>query len=207
MAPLPHNPFKMLREKQGISQYELARRLKISKHAILRNEQGCFDNPLPVVLNYYVENRFKGVPHLSRIDLVEAYHDFQYETRKSNALLFGDNLIYQLTPSKDGGPLPVGIHPLAYLRTVYGLNPTQVSKMLCITQSVVVYFEKKSLSQKSVPAQLVRALQDADYTEQDIDALSRAYQDYRQWLRADKGLKLVTNEDDSNNDRPARTAV
>ena len=175
------NPFKALRLKQGISQYELARRLKISKHAVLRLEQGMYPNPLPTVVDYFVDVAKLNV---SRPQLLEAYTEFQIRTREANARLLGD------IPDVLTG-CAVGVHPLTFLRLSQGLNATELAKRLCIAQNVVHYFEKRSIHQQTVPDQLIEALHDADYSEQETDALVNAYAKYRDWLRATKTLKVV----------------
>lgn len=185
MSDLPHNPFRKLRIAEGISQYELSRRVGLSKHAILRLEQGCFAEPLPSVINYFTDTHTRSRKPVSKSYLLETYRDFQYETRRSNAGLLGHNLLFTLPNC------PVGIHPLTYLREGHGINPTALSKLLCISQSTVVYFEKRSLNQATVPTQLITALHDAEYTEEETNLLAKKYQGYRTWLRADKNLRLV----------------
>jgi len=179
MTTTARNPFRELRLKQGISQYDLAHRAHISKHAVLRLEQGCYEKPLPSIINYFIG----FYPNLTNYGLTAAYEEFQYETRKSHAGLLGP-----LTQLID---CPVGIHPLVWLRTNYGYNPTSLAKALCISQSTIVYFERKSVHQHSVPAQLLRALHDADYTTQETDYLVRAYDRYRRFLNDRKELTSV----------------
>ena len=185
MTAIPDNPFRKLRKAEGISQYELARRLGLTKHAILRLEQGCFADPLPSVVTYFVEAQGNHTKPVSKTYLLDAYREFQYETRRSNAHCLGYNLNLTLPNC------PVGIHPLTYLREGHGINPTALSKLLCISQSTIVYFEKRSLNQATVPAQLVTALHDAEYTEEETNLLAQKYDEYRDWLRADKNLRLV----------------
>lgn len=176
------NPFRALRERQGISQYELARRVGISKHAILRLEQGMYAQPLPAVVNYFLGYFPKLYSSPSR--LIQEYENFQIETRQYNSRLIGD-IHTDLTS------LPVGTHPLTYLRENYGLNLTEFAKKLCIAQNVVFYFEKRSIHQHTVPDQLVHALWDADYTEAETDHLAEAYAGYREWITENRNFKLV----------------
>ena len=176
------NPFRRLRTRQGISQYELARRCGISKHAVLRLEQGTFANPLPSVVNYFTTSFPKDYPTPAL--LVSQYSDFQYEVRSSNSRLFG-NIIDELKT------LPVGTHPLVYLRTNRGISSTGVAKQLCIAQNTVYYFENSPIHQHTVPEQLIHALWDADYTEAETDALKEAYAEFRSWVN---DQKRVSNE-------------
>lgn len=179
MTTAAHNPFRELRLRQGISQYELARRANISKHAVLRLEQGCYDKPLPSIIEYFAAY----FPDISHYHITKEYEEFQYATRVSNAGLLGN--------MRDLLTCPVGTHPLAWIRTNHGFNPTSLAKALCISQSTIVYFERNAVHQHTVPNQLLRALHDADYTEQDTDYLVEAYFRYRAWLNASKELTSV----------------
>lgn len=181
MSTTPVNPFRALRERQGLSQYEFARRCRISKHAILRLEQGMYAQALPAVLEYA-----ESCTNLSRHTLEKDYHDFQITTRENNSRLLGDI-------SQELQSTPVGTHPFTYLRENRGLNQTEVAKRLCIAQNTVFYFEKRAVHQHTVPKQLIEALWDADYTEQETYALEEAFLKYRERLVSQQDLRLVTN--------------
>lgn len=181
MSTTPVNPFRALRERQGLSQYEFARRCRISKHAVLRLEQGMYAQALPAVLEYAT-----SVTDKSNLTYEKEYHDFQIATRESNSRLLGD-LLLELTAC------PVGNHPFTYLRENRGLNQTEVAKRLCIAQNTVFYFEKRAVHQHTVPKQLIEALWDADYTEQETYALEEAFIRYREHLVTQQDLRLVTN--------------
>lgn len=187
MAANKSNPFRELRTKQGISQYELARRIGCSKHAVLRLEQGMYYEPLPSVIEYFISY----YPQLNRLSLIRDYVDFQVHTRESNARLLGDLLTELPT-------VPVGTHPLTYLRENRGINLTELAKRLCVSQSTIGYFEKSPIHQKTVPDQLIHALQDADYTEAETHALVEAYITYREHLVASRSIttspKVVVEE-------------
>lgn len=180
--PRGGNPFRHLRELQGISQYELGRRLGISKHAILRLEQGMYANPLPAVINYFTQS----FPSLTPPQLINDYNEFQIETRQRNARLLGD--ILDELPNR-----PVGMHPLTYLRTSRNLNLTEFAKLLCLAQNTIYYFENRSINQKIVPEHLIHALHDADYTEQETDAFEEAYAKFRQELLSRQNLHLINS--------------
>lgn len=185
MAAHTSNPFRELRLRQGISQYELARRIGCSKHAILRLEQGMYYEPLPSVIDYFISH---NPTTLNRLTLLQEYQDFQVSIRTLNSRLLGD-LILELTAC------PVGTHPLTYLRESRGINLTELAKRLCISQSTAGYFEKSPIHQKTVPEQLIHALWDADYTEQETDALKEAYAGYREWVIEQRNPKAdVSNE-------------
>lgn len=179
MTSHPVNPFKTLREKQGISQYELSRRTGLSKHAVLRLEQGMYPNPLLAVVDYFIAY----FPKLTPVGLSNDYQEFQIATRQLNSRLLGD-----LLPSL--ALVPHAKHPLTFLRESVGLNTTEVAKKLCIAQNLVYYFEQRSIHQHTVPDQLITALWDADYTEQETDALKEAYLAYRQVILENKNVLI-----------------
>lgn len=174
------NPFRALRQRSGLSQYEIAKRAGVSKHAVLRLEQGCYDQPLPSLIEYFTEHH-----DITNVQLRNSYRDFQYKRRLESLDCLGESIADSLELC------PVGIHPLVFLRTLEHLNPTQLAKMLCISQSTVVHFEVRSVHQHIVPVQLIEALHEVGYTEEDTEALSESYNLYREWLNASKSLSLV----------------
>lgn len=179
MAPKNPNPFRVLRLKQGLSQYQLADRAGVSKHAVLRLEQGMYDKPLPSLIDYFLDT--DTLPYQT---LIQEYSDFQIATREANPRLLGD-IAFLLTQC------PVGTHPLTYLRLRNKLNPTELAKRLCISQTIIVHFEKRSIHQHTVPQQLLEALQDADYSEVEIDLFKKSYAEYRQHVLDSRELRLV----------------
>lgn len=178
------NPFRKIRTEQGLSQYELAKRAGVSKHAVLRLEQGMYDKPLPSVVSYCL--RTTEVVHTQ---LLEDYVSFQVAVREDNSRLLG-NILERLEDWSDTHA-PVGKHPLTYLREREHLNTTQLAKCLCVSQTIISNFEKHPVQQHSVPAQLTIALQDADYTEEETDGLTKAYNTYRDSIIEGHELKLL----------------
>jgi transcriptional regulator with XRE-family HTH domain len=111
----PVNPFKELRNSSGFSQALLAKKIGVSKHAILRLEQGMFPEPLPKVLNWFAANY-----PVSPADLRADYAEFQFETRQVNGRVFGTIYMARFNvPSK---------HPFITLRGA--INPTRAAKLL-----------------------------------------------------------------------------
>lgn len=162
-GPPPVNVFKELREAQSLSHQSLAMKCYVSKLALIRLEQGCFSDPLPSVIDYYVG---RGE---SELRLRDAYIEFQQETRRRHYLLFGSDLTFDLS-------LP--LHPLRQLRR--GINPTDLSKRLCLPQATIEHFEKKWKTQQSVPKQLASALSELGYRQHDIEGFKRNYKAWRE---------------------------
>lgn len=168
------NPFRNIRINAQLTQALLAKRAGVSKHAVLRLEQGMFPDPLPKLLNYYVDTF-----NVSRTSLLREYAKFQIRQRERAGLLLGDieHKLFEWANGVDDGQT----HPLVYLRLSCRpvLNPTELAKRLCISQTVVTYFEKNAISQKTVPYQLLLALSQAGYGDDDLLALESAYATYR----------------------------
>lgn len=168
------NPFRSIRIQAQLTQALLAKKAGVSKHAVLRLEQGMFPDPLPKLLNYYVDTF-----NVSRLSLIKEYSQFQIRQRERAGKLLGEDLQSALFLWANSAAY--GMHPLTYLRLSCRpvLNPTELAKRLCISQTVVTYFEKNPVSQKTVPVQLLQALQQAGYEDQDIYALEQAYATFR----------------------------
>lgn len=175
------NPFRRLRLAEGLSQTDLAKRAGLSKHAVLRSEQGMYDKPLPSLVSYFTENH-----NVSHASINSEYAEFQIAKREANSRLLGD--ITHLLDSK-----PSHAHPLTYLRRIQGMNLTELAKRLCISQSVLDTFEKKPVNQHTVPTQLIVALQDADYSEDETNKLCLSYEHFRESLVKSQNVRLVTN--------------
>ena len=177
MNTSPVNPFRDIRLRTGLSQYELAKRIGVSKHAVLRLEQGMYDRPLPKIVNYFTEKH-----NVARVSLINEYETFQVATREDNGRFLGSFRFNER---------PVDEHPLVFLRNRVRLNPTQVAKALCLSQTVVVYFEKRFIHQHTVPEQFVMALRDCGYTEQETDYFETEYDTYRSFMVKSQGLKVI----------------
>lgn len=137
-----------------------------------------YEDPLPTVVTYWVANT-----NTDREQLFNEYADFQIQTRLTNARLFGDL-------SLSGNPL--NEHPITYLRTRASLNLTEVAKRLCLSQSTLFYFERNPIVQQIVPVQLIHALHDADYTEDETTSLENAYAIYRSYKLKQQNIKVTS---------------
>jgi DNA-binding XRE family transcriptional regulator len=173
------NPFRKFRTELGISQTEFAKRAGVSKHAILRLEQGMYDKPLPSVVEYVTSQS-----DLTNYSLLKDYEYFQQATRQDNELIFGAMALRLMN-------CPVGTHPLTYLRDLQGLNQTELAKRLCISQTVINNFESKPATQHTVPLQLLHALRDNGYKHSALVALEEWYEAYRNRLVKNNAVKLV----------------
>lgn len=175
------NPFKSIREQSGFTQQEIASRVGITKHAVLRNEQGMAVEPLPVLLNYFSTNFTVTV-----YELRKQYERFQITQRVNTGKLLGGDPSLALHRWKQLAILnrrSIGLnHPLVFLRESNDLNPTSLSRELCLNQSVINYFENNPVHQKTVPEQLLVALKQAGYSDDELTELRDAYQLYREWV-------------------------
>lgn len=185
----PSNPFRALRLRKGLTLNAVSVRAKVSRYLVIRLEQGCFPDPPPRLLDWWVTHQ-----GASEAALREDYRAFQLFTRSKNSRLFGDLPVGVLANAAQHRALkspvppshyPDDRHPFIWLRTRpgYEFNLTEVSKMLCVAQPVLYHFEHYPRNQRSVPAQLTAALKDADYLEGEIEAFIDAYDDYRKFLR------------------------
>lgn len=176
------NPFKQIRLQLNLTQEQLASRCGITKHAVLRNEQGMAVEPLPVLLHYFSEN----FP-INTYELRTAYEKFQMHQRSENSLPFGipSNLQSELEHwlhFQLASPQSIS-HPFRYLLTLHDYNPTSFSRDLCLNQSVINYFLNNPIHQKTIPEQLLVALKHSGYNDTVLTYLSHCYDKYRELSR------------------------
>lgn len=165
LVMLDTNPFALLRKAQNLTFDQLAAKAYVSKQALIRLEQGCFTDPLPSMMDYYLA---RGE---SELQLRDGYIAFQEAQRKAHSKLFGDNLSCDWDSPT---------HPFRQLRNQRYLNPTEVAKALCIPQATILHFERKWKFQQTVPKQLKVALHQADYMQRDIEQFCEGYKTWRE---------------------------
>lgn len=177
----PTNPFKLLRESHDFTVELMAKKIGISKQALIRLEQACYVEPLPSALNYCAS----AFP-VSEYQLTIDYEAFQQLKRQKAHRYFGD------IQEKLSLAYSTATHPMRVLRG--STNPTQVAKDLCIPPATLTYFERNVVQQKSVPKVIINVLHEIGYTSAEIDALIEGYDSYRKQLvraRADAGKRVT----------------
>lgn len=159
----PVNLFKSLRQNLDLSHEQLGRLMLLSKQALIRLEQGTFERPLPTAVDWWVNNH-----GISELQLVDAYEGFQEAVRARHTRLLGPLVSVTCV----GSP-----HPLRQVRKEYSLS--EVSKMLCLPQATLQYFEKKWRIQKSVPKALTRVLRETGYYHSEVATFVSDYAEWR----------------------------
>jgi hypothetical protein len=158
------NPFLSLRLKAGLTLGELATYSQVNIRALSRSEYGMYTNPLPTLVDYWVN---KGA--ISEGILYSEYEYYKIAVRRFNKLLFGTDLNFDLNSN---------IHPLRQLRKAKSYDLVELCKALCVPLDTLQYFEKKWRLQKSVPKCLSLALNQAGYSRSQLYKFS---QDYSEW--------------------------
>ncbi len=166
----PHNTFKVLREEQGMTLEELGRSALLSKQALIRCEQGVFNQPLPTLMDYWVSRGFR------ELWLQEGYEDYQAKMRERHQFFFGVSLAVSTT-------LPT--HPFKQLRETYNWTVSEVAKYICMPQSTLAYWEKRWISQQSVPKDFIDICLELGYSKSQVNYFCR---DYAEWRNLNRGL-------------------
>lgn len=164
------NPFLELREKRGWSQSECAKLIGVDVRAIDRLEYGLYTSPLPSVLNYWFQASDRSLP-----EILSAYEEFVYETRRTNHRYFG-NLHINISS---------GVHPWRVIRASSNLTLTQASKLMCVPLDTMQYWEKKWRVQKIVPKSILLALNQMGYTQNELNKFQEIYASWREIHLAD----------------------
>lgn len=178
------NPFKELRETHNDTLEHFAKRIGISKQALIRLEQGTYVAPLPAALQFCA-----SAFTVTEYDLLNQYEAFQTANRLQHHRWFGD-LIEKFEYVESKHP-EVSYHPMRLLRGT--INPTQVAKGLCIPQATLTYFERNVVQQKSVPKVILNVLFEIGYTDAEITYFIKKYDEYRQQLvtkRTESGKRV-----------------
>lgn len=159
------NPFFALRTGANLTLGSLSEYTGIDVRALRRCEKGLYTNPLPRLIDYWV-----NLGKATEGQLLSDYEDFQFNTRRSNLLLFGPELHFSLSSN---------IHPLRQLRAGAGLGLTECCESLCVPLDTVQWWEKKWRHQKSVPKGLMLAINQAGYTQNQVREFSNGYHAWR----------------------------
>lgn len=168
------NPFLSLRLKHKLTLGELAAYSRINIKALSRSEHGMYTNPLPALVDYWVN---RGA--ISEGVLFSEYEYYQIAVRRHNRLLFGDTLEF----STDSN-----IHPLRQFRARKEYGLVDLCKALCLPLDSVQYFEKKWRVQQSVPKGLLLALNQAGYSRAQ---LWKFQDDYKTWRSAQTAITFT----------------
>lgn len=176
------NIFRSLRQASGLSHDLLAKRCGVSKRALIFLEQGLYEQPLPRVVEFWLDEggsllgvRNSGI-HISELSLVHGYEQFQEDTRNANRLLFGANF-----PDLSYGP--GSLHPFTNLRLLINESGVGVARRLCVPQSTLNLWERRWRTQKSVPKHFQTALLAIGYSRFEV---KRFVDGYIQWREANK---------------------
>lgn len=173
------NPFVTLRLRSGLSHVELGKAMYVSKQALIRLEQGMFEDPLPNVMEYWVQ---KGE---SELVLRDQYIEFQQQVRKSNGRCFGDIANAHVGSTK---------HPFAQCRdnaTRGPINKTEAARRMCVPQSTLQRWETNWRNQKTVPRSIQSALLEMGYFTSDVNTFNKIYFEWRKRMSERSGVKLV----------------
>lgn len=162
---LPQNPIRSNRLALNLSHSDYADLAGISKQAVIRAEQGCYEEIPPSLLRCLMEHSFS-----SELQARDAYDNYRTEMRRLSQRYFG------IIAERDRNPL---VHPFTFLCLNNKVNPTQVAKDLCLSQATLSHWVKKWRTQQSVPRPFIRCLRDLGYTLVEIRAFELYYRDFR----------------------------
>lgn len=180
----PVNIFRELRLASGLSHAKLASLMSTNKRALIWLEQGTYDQPLPVALNYWLnEGRFlAGVKssgiRITELTLVEGYESFKEETRALGRCYFGSSI-------SDVSFDALCPHPSIQLREKARKagnddSMNAIAKALCVPFASINTWENKWRVVQSVPKTIQTALLGIGYSRQEVHALVVGYIKWRE---------------------------
>lgn len=173
-GPIPINPFTELRMNRGLSINQLAIACRVNNKALARLEKGMYVNPLPRMVDYWV-----NLGLVTEGEVCSDYEHFRYLQRNRHRFFLGESLAVDTTEP---------LHPMRQLRlrrpSLVDKKPLPVGLMdfceaLCLPLDSIQHFEKKYATQQSVPKELKLALNQTGYTRQQINTFETHYSLWR----------------------------
>lgn len=155
------NPIKQARQARGLSQKDLAEHLGVSPHALLRYEQGLYEEISPHILNYV-----SGLADLPIARIKNDYRIFRLETQQRAKSLFYPLPVVRITPEE---------HPFTYFRRECMERRTGKDSrigfciLLAMNPAVVLNYDKGK--QGPMPALIKQALKNAEVYDNYIELL------------------------------------
>lgn len=181
-GPVPKNPFSELRMDRGLSINQLAIHSRVNNKALTRLEKGMYVNPLPRMVDYWV-----NLGLVTEGELCTDYENYRYLQRRRHPLFLGASLGVDITEP---------VHPLRQLRSqrpsiasgiALPVGLMDFCDALCLPLDSIQHFEKKFATQQSVPKELKLALNQTGYTREQISTFEIHYTLWR-----NNNLKQVT---------------
>lgn len=165
---IEENPIRIARKQLHLTQEKFARECDIHESAVLANEQGCYAEILPSILEYLVDQGY------SREQLKRDYHSFVSMARKYIApfLSLRD---FQLKPQV------VSISPVVQLAEWANISRTKLAKLLCVQPSFLYKLERGELPH--LPSQVEIALRDVGVPEVVLAQINERQDEFHQWLK------------------------
>lgn len=158
------NPLKELRGAAGLTMERVCRGTQVSKQYLIKQEQGCYNEPSEVLLDFY-----SGYSELDVNEVKQRYYAFQRSVRKAN---YGR----LIEPWK----FIVDYHPFINWYTLSGIpSASSVCRIFCLHPSVMHRFFNRSNLINEVPSQLTAALLESGYKPETLQALQDAFTDFK----------------------------
>lgn len=161
------HPWATFRESKGFSQQFIADQLDVSRHYVIRLEQGLFANSPDHVLN-----KLSDLLEVSNDELHATYHLYRHDTREEFGRSYAD---FSYLKNYAGA-----VHPLVDYRERNKLSRIGLCKGLCLHPDPINDYEKNK--QRGVPRDLIVACNEISW---DYGHLENAVTEWRISGRAD----------------------
>lgn len=171
------NLLKQLRHQLNLTQAELAKETGMSSAAIMKYEQGLYENPSPKLLSYLASQSETSVEKI-----LLSYNEFQEHTRRyasrylAHAYLAQTELLRLRTNNR---------HPFQTWRSdlLNSSSRMKFCKLLAINPAVVLAYERGD--SPKMPPMIRNALYTAGTPDTTVDALTRLGAEYHDFLQSE----------------------
>lgn len=162
------NPLKKIRTSLDLTIDQVAYRAGVSKQFIIKSEQAVYTEPSASLVAFYGE-----LVDLDVVEIEQEYYLFQRETRRANYGRLIEPWAFTAALGEVG-------HPFINWRMLSGVSSAAgLCKLFCVHPAVLNKFENRSYLIAGVPEGLVSALLEAGYSANTLDALEKAYRDFK----------------------------
>lgn len=168
---IEENPIRVCRKELHLTQVKLAKECEIHESAVLLNEQGCYPEILPSIVEFLTDQGYSGS------QLHKSYHSYVRQARNQTASKLR---LHNFTLSSQ----VVSVSPVAQLPVWAKVSRTKFAKLLCIQPAFLYRLERGELP--GLPSQVELALREVGVTPLILEQINERQDEFHQWLKVSK---------------------
>jgi DNA-binding XRE family transcriptional regulator len=168
---IEENPIRICRKALHMTQAKFANEVGIHESAVLLNEQGCYHEILPKILEYLVEQDYDP-KQLQRdyLSFVSMCRKYVRSKLSLDEFRLGDQF--------------VTLSPIHQLYRYMKMNRTKIAKLICVQPALLYKVEHGESTH--LPSQVELALRDVGVRELVLAQMNEQQDEFTQWLKVNR---------------------